>query len=304
MSGHHHGHDQNRLRAESKRGMLIVSGITATYMVVEIVTGLLTGSLAMLADAGHMLSDLGALLLGLLAIWFSTKPPTAGKTYGYYRSEILAGFFNALVLVFISCSIIFESYRRFQSPPEVRGLPVLCVAILGLLLNVISLKLLKSTAEKSINTRAAYLEILGDSLASFGVIVSSIIILTTKWYYADPLISALIGLAILPRTGLLLSECINILMEGTPGHIDLAGLRQSLLAVPGVMDVHDIHVWTITSGLDAMSGHVTIDEDAPAETVLTEVTRILNDDFSLHHTTIQVEQVECKAPGGEPCKSQ
>jgi len=176
--------------------------------------------------------------------------------------------------------------------------------VLGLVLNVISLKMLKSAADKSINTRAAYLEILGDSLASFGVIVSSIIILTTKWYYADPLISGLIGLAILPRTGLLLSECINILMEGTPGHIDLAGLRQALLAVPGVMDVHDIHVWTITSGLDAMSGHVTIDTDAPSETVLTEVTRILNDDFSLHHTTIQVEQVECKTPGGEPCKSQ
>lgn len=299
--GHSHGHHHD-LRNESKQGMLTVLGLTSAFMVVEVITGFMTGSLAMFADAGHMLSDVGALLLGLLAVWFSSKPATPGKTYGYYRSEILAGFFNALVLVALSIIIVVEAYRRFTSPPEISGIPVLVVASLGLIMNLVSLKLLKKSADASINARAAYLEILGDSLASVGVIVSSLVIICTKWYAADPLISGLIGLAILPRTWLLLSECINILMEGTPGRIDLSSLRKALLDVEGVIDVHDMHVWTITSGLDAMSAHVTIDNRAPSEAVLTEVTKILNDDFELHHTTIQVEQIECKGTS-ESCSA-
>jgi len=298
--GHNHAHHD--VRNQSKRGMLIVLGMTSVYLIVEVVTGLATGSLAMLADAGHMLSDVGALLLGLLAVWFSSRPATHGKTYGYYRSEILAGFFNALILVAISIFILYEAYHRLTNPPTVMGLPVLVVAVLGLVMNVCSLRLLKPSAQDSINARAAYLEILGDSLASFGVILSSTIILLTKWYIADPIISGLIGLWILPRTWLLLSECINILMEGAPGHVNISDLRKSLLAVDGVIDVHDIHVWTITSGLDAMSGHVTIDNRAPSEDVLTAVTKILNDDFHLHHTTIQVEQIECKG-SGEICST-
>jgi cobalt-zinc-cadmium efflux system protein len=289
--GHGHHHD---LRNESKKGMLTVLGLTAAYMLIEVVTGIMTGSLAMFADAGHMLSDVGALLLGLLAVWFSSKPATPGKTYGYYRSEILAGFFNALALVVLSLIILFEAYRRFSSPPEVHGIPVLIVAALGLVMQLVSLKMLKKSADAGINARAAYLEILGDSMASVGVIVSSLIIIFTKWYAADPLISGLIGLAILPRTWLLISECVNILMEGTPGRIDLSSLRKALTSVEGVLEVHDVHVWTITSGLDAMSGHILIDDRAPAEEVLTKVTKILNDDFDLHHTTIQVEQLECK----------
>ncbi len=298
---HSHGHHHD-LRNESKKGMLTVLGMTAAYMLIEVVTGLMTHSLAMFADAGHMLSDVGALLLGLLAVWFSSKPATPGKTYGYYRSEILAGFFNALALVALSLIILFEAYRRFSNPPEVHGVPVLIVAALGLGMQLLSLKLLKKSADASINARAAYLEILGDSLASVGVIVSSLIIIFTKWYAADPIISGLIGLAILPRTWLLLSECVNILMEGTPGRIDLSSLRKSITAVEGVLDVHDVHVWTITSGLDAMSGHILIDNRAPAEEVLTRVTKILNDDFDLHHTTIQVEQLECKGTG-ESCSA-
>jgi cobalt-zinc-cadmium efflux system protein len=298
--GHSHGHHD--LRNESKKGMLTVLGMTTAYMLIEVVTGMMTGSLAMFADAGHMLSDVGALLLGLLAVWFSSKPATPGKTYGYYRSEILAGFFNALALVALSLIILFEAYRRFSSPPEVHGVPVLIVAALGLGMQLVSLKLLKKSADASINARAAYLEILGDSLASVGVIVSSLIIIFTKWYAADPIISGLIGLAILPRTWLLLSECVNILMEGTPGRIDLSSLRKAITAVEGVLDVHDVHVWTITSGLDAMSGHILIDNRAPAEEVLTCVTKILNDDFDLHHTTIQVEQLECKGTG-ESCSA-
>jgi cobalt-zinc-cadmium efflux system protein len=271
-------------------------------MAVECITGFLTGSLAMFADAGHLLSDVAALVLSLLAVWFASKPATPGKTYGYYRSEILAGFFNALALVVLSLIVLYEAYRRFSSPPEVQGIPVLIVAAIGLTMQLVSLKMLKKSADASINTRAAYLEILGDSLASVGVIISSLVIIFTKWYLADPIISGLIGLAILPRTWLLLSECINILMEGTPGHIDLSSLRNAIAAVPGVQGVHDVHVWTITSGLDAMSGHILIDDTAPAEEVLTSVTKILNEDFDLHHTTIQVEQLVCKGTS-ESCSA-
>jgi cobalt-zinc-cadmium efflux system protein len=279
-----------------------VLALTGCYMLVQVLTGLFTGSLAMLADAGHMMGDIGALLLALFALWFSSKPATPDKTYGYYRTEILAGFLTALVLVGISIFILYESYQRINNPPTVMAAPVLFVACIGLIINLFSLKLLKKDAASSVNMKAAYLEVLGDSLATIGVIASSCIILATRWYLADPIVSAVIGLAILPRTWILLSECVNILMEGAPGHVDLSKLRKTMLGVPGVIDVHDIHVWTITSGLDAMSGHVTIDKNAPAETVLTEVTRIMNDDFGLHHTTVQVEQIECKGPS-ETCSS-
>ncbi len=297
-----HSHAGN-LRAENRSSMLFVLGLTAIFMLCEVITGMLTGSLALLADAGHMLGDVGALILALLAIWFSSRPATQDKTYGYYRSEILAGFFNSLALVGVSLFIMYEAYCRLSHPPEVTGVPVLVVAIIGLFVNITSLKILHKSAQESLNARAAYLEILGDCLATAGVIVSSLLIIFYKWYYADPLISAFIALAILPRTWLLLKECTNILMEGTPGHVDLAALRNALMAVDGVTDVHDIHVWTITSGRDAMSGHVAVDNHAPAEEILSRVTAIVNDQFGIHHSTIQVEQAECKAPASESCRT-
>ncbi|HEY9718004.1 MAG TPA: cation diffusion facilitator family transporter [Trichormus sp.] len=288
-----HGHHGD-LRQQSRSAMLTVLAMTSTYMIVEVVVGFMSHSLALLADAGHMLSDVGALVLALVAFWFSAKPPTPDKTYGYYRSEILAGFFNSLLLVGISLYILLEAYQRIQHPPEVGGLPVLIVAAFGFVINLTSLKLLHKGSQNSINAKAAYLEVMSDSLATLGVIISSIIIMTTHWYAADAVISAVIGVAILPRTWLLLTECINILMEGTPGHINLAELRQSIISVDGVVDVHDIHVWTITSGLDSMSGHVTIDPAVAPDAVLAAVTDLLNDKYGLNHTTIQVDQGNCK----------
>jgi len=295
-AGGAHGHHGD-LRQQSRSAMLTVLCMTSVYMIVEVVVGILSHSLALLADAGHMLSDVAALILALVAYWFSSKPPTPDKTYGYYRSEILAGFFNSLLLVAISLYILFESYQRLQHPPEVGGMPVLIVAAFGFVINLTSLKLLHKGAEGSINAKAAYLEVLSDSLATLGVIISSVIILCTHWYAADAIISAVIGVAILPRTWLLLTECINILMEGTPGHINLAELRQSIRAIDGVVDVHDIHVWTITSGLDSMSGHVTIDAEVASDLVLAAVTDLLNDRYGLHHTTIQVDRGTCKDAG-------
>lgn len=302
-AGGGHGHSHINVREQSRSAMTRVLVLVSTYLFVEVGVGLYSHSLALLADAGHMLSDVGAIILALVAYWFSAKPATPGKTYGYYRSEILAGFFNSLALVGISIYILFEAYHRLQAPPEVAGWPVLITAIIGFGINLISLKLLSSGAKHSINAKAAYLEVLSDSLATFGVLVSSVLIITMKWYQADAIISAIIGIGILPRTWMLLTECINILMEGTPGHIDLDALRQSMLKVDGVTDVHDIHVWTITSGLDSMSGHVAVREGVATETVLTELTRLLNDEFGLNHTTIQIEQVECKDKGKDPCST-
>lgn len=293
-SSHSHGHHS---RQDSSARMKVVLVLTVVYMVIQVAAGLYTGSLALLADAGHLATDVGSLFLALIAFWFSAKPSTAGKTYGYYRSEILAGLVNGVLLVAVSAFVLYESWRRISAPPEVMTGPMLAVALVGLLVNLASAKLLHKNADHSVNVRAAYLEILSDLMATAGVIVAAIVMMFTKWYQADPLISGLIGLMILPRTWGLLSECTNILMEGAPGHIDLAKLRAAMLRVPGVVDVHDIHVWTITSGLDAMSGHVAIAENGQPDQILAHITKIAQDDFALHHTTIQVELAECHSNG-------
>jgi cobalt-zinc-cadmium efflux system protein len=298
--GHNHNHAAN-MRAENKNSMLLVLGLTSAFMLLEVCTGYFTGSLALLADAGHMFGDVAGLILALLAIWFASKPATPDKTFGYFRSEILASFLNGLALVGVSLFIMYESYCRLAHPPKVEALPVLGVAVIGLIVNTASLRILQKAASTSLNAKAAYLEILGDSLASVGVIISSLLIIFFNWNYADPLISGIIAIAILPRTWSLLKECTNILMEGTPGHINLEALRKSLLAINGVVDVHDIHVWTITSGRDAMSGHVTIKEAIDAEAVLADVTRTVNEQFGLSHSTIQVEQMKCVASQTEAC---
>ena len=271
-------------------------------MLAEVVVGFSCGSLALLADAGHMLSDIGGISLALIAIWFSGKPATEAKTYGYYRSEILAGFLNALALVGISVFIFYEAYQRLESPPEVNSLPVLIVAIVGIVINLVSLRILKSGAGESLNVKAAYMEIFADLLGLAGVVISSTIILTTGWHIADPIISALIGLMIIPRTWMLLSECTHILMEGTPGHIDLMELREALQAVPGVLDIHDLHVWTITSNHHAMSAHVTIDDTEQAPAILAKVSSVAQKRFGLDHTTIQVEPRDHHEGSANHCK--
>lgn len=288
-------HDQLKHRRQAnKSSLILVLAIIGAFMIVELAVAFYSHSLALLADAGHLLTDVGALSLALLALWFAAKPATPEKTYGYYRSEILAGLINALILVGVAVLILVEAYQRLKNAPPVAPIPIFCVAALGLVVNLVSLRLLKESQSHSLNARAAYLEVLGDSLISGGVMLASIIIYFTNWYIVDPIISGIIGIVILPRTWLLLSECINILMEGAPGHIDLVALRNAMLAVDGVIEVHDIHVWTITSGLDSMSGHVRIDPKAKAEEVLDAITKVLQDQFALHHTTIQVEQTACE----------
>lgn len=284
-----HGHAHGHAHFGSGKRMGVVLALTSGLMIAEFVAGWLSHSLALMADAGHMLSDVAAQVLAMMAMWIAARPANRGKSFGYYRTEILASLLNGVLLVGISCFIIWESFSRLMHPPEVEGGIMLVIAAIGVTVNLISMRLLRDLATDSLNVKAAYLELFGDMIASAGVLVAAMLIYFTRWYIVDPLISVLIGFLILPRTWLLLSECTNILMEGTPGHIDLDKLHTALMGVPNVTNVHDIHVWTITSGFDAMCAHVQVTSADVQSEVLAEVTRVTQKDFNIGHTTIQIE---------------
>lgn len=289
--GHHHGLSPGN-RNKNKRRLALVLGLTALFMIVEVVAGLYTHSLALLADAAHMLTDAGGLALALFALWFAEKPATPERTFGYYRAEILAALVNAVVLLGISGLILFETYQRLKAPPMVASKPMLAVAALGLLVNVVGLELLRGGSHESLNMKGAYYELLADALASVGVLIAAAIMWTTGWYYADPLISAAIGLFIVPRTWRMLSEAVGILLEGTPAEVNLPNLRASLERLPGVAAVHDLHVWALTSGVNAMSLHAVPKDDTAHEMVIRTICEHART-FKISHTTVQVERSGC-----------
>lgn len=293
---HSHG-DLAELRALSKKRLITVAVLSGSFMIAEIVVGLWSQSLAILADAGHMLGDVAAILLALIANIFATKTATPEKTYGYYRSEILASTLNSLCMLGMSIYILCEAYSRFFHQSDVQGMPMIITGILGGIVNLIAMRLLGPDAEDSLNTKAAYLEVLSDMLASFGVVVAGVIIQFTGQHLADSIVSALIALGLLPRTWKLLMQCVHVLMEGTPDHIAVNELRKTILGVEGVRDLHDLHIWTITSGLEALSGHVLVQEGMNSQTVLSKISQICEEDFKIKHTTIQIE-VECE---GKTC---
>lgn len=290
--GHGHSHTP---AGKNKKRLAIVLGLTTLYMVAEVVAGLFTQSLALLADAGHMLTDVAGLALALLAIRFAERPATPERTYGFYRVEILAALTNGVVLIGICFYILYEAYERFLNPPEVRSGPMLVVASGGLLINLVGIFLLKAASEESLNMKGAYFEVLSDMLASVGVIIAAIVMLTTGWYYADPLISVAIGLFILPRTWLLLKDAVGVLLEGTPSDVNLTSLRESIAGVEGVASVHDLHVWSLTSGVNAMSVHAVLADHALHDEVLVAVQKRVTHDFKIAHATVQVECQGCAA---------
>lgn len=281
-------------RRANKRRLTIVFGLTTTYMLAEAIGGLLTGSLALLADAGHMLTDAGALGLALFAIRYAERPANPQKSFGYYRAEVMAALANAVVLLLISFYILYEAWQRFAHPPKVMSWPMLVIAAIGLGVNLVGMRLLSGSAGQSLNVKAAYLEVLSDTLGSLGVIAASIIMLTTGWYLADPIFGAAIGLFILPRTWKMLKEAAHVLMEGVPANVSLQTVEQEMLKIRGVVAVHDLHVWTLTSGLDSMSGHVFIENPGEGMTILAELRSMLAERFGISHTTIQVEDRECR----------
>ena len=278
----------------NKRNLAVVFALTTLYLMVEVVGGFWTGSLALLADAGHMLTDVAGVGLALLAIWFAERPATPERTYGYYRFEILAALTNAIVLIGISLYILYEAYLRFFRPPEVESGLMLGVAAVGLVVNIIGIRILRAGSKESLNMKGAYFEVLSDMLTSIGVIIAGLIMLTTGWYYADPLISAGIGLFILPRTWLLLRDAVGVLLEGTPSDVNLTALREGIEKVPGVSGVHDLHVWSLTSGVNALSVHAVRDEAALHDDVLVAIQKLVTTEFKIAHATIQVESKGCE----------
>ena len=278
--GHGHSHTP---AGKNKRNLAVVLVLSGAFLIAEVIGGWITSSLALLADAGHMLTDVAGLALALLAIRFAERPATPERTYGYYRLEILAALINGVVLIGISLYILFEAYQRFRNPPAVQSGTMLAIAFGGLLVNLMGFLLLRSASTESLNMRAAYFEVLYDMLASVGVIVAGIIMLLTGWYYADPLISAGIGLFILPRTWLLLRDAVGVLLEGTPADVNLAALRETIQSVAGVADVHDLHVWSLTSGVNAMSVHTVLADHALHDEVLAAVRQQVTSEFKIMH---------------------
>lgn len=284
------GHDHVSAGAQHRGRLKVVFGLTALYTLAEFVGALVTNSLALLADAAHMLTDVGGLGLALFAIWFATRPATPTKSYGYYRTEILAALLNGAVLFAIGGYILFEAWGRFQEPPEVSSGLMIGIATIGLVINVVGVILLRGGAGASLNVQGAFLEVVSDLLGSVGVIVAGIIMLTTGWWYADPIFSVGIGLFIIPRTYRLMSGAIHILMEGAPVGLDLAAVETAIAADADVEAIHDLHVWSITSGLTTLSAHVRVAREADGDAVLERLDARLAKEFDLHHTTIQLER--------------
>ena len=263
--------------------------LTAAFFVLEVIAGWLTGSLALLADAGHMLTDVAGLGLALFAIHMAERPATAERTYGYYRIEILAALANAVILIGISVWVLIEAYERFRHPQAVASLPMLVVAVVGLGVNAVSIWNLRSGAGESLNLKGAYFEVLSDAISSVGVMVAAAVMWLTGWEYADPIVSAGIGLFILPRTAKLMMDAVGVLLEGTPSDVNIGELRAAIGAIQGVTDVHDLHVWSLTSGVNALSVHVVADDSDALGQLLTRVGHCASSRFKIAHVTVQVE---------------
>lgn len=289
---------------DRKKILTLVLLLTSVYFAIQIIIGLSIGSLALISDAGHMLIDVCGLVMALVAMYFSQRPATPNRTYGYYRAEILTPLLNSTFLILLSIYILYEAYQRILSPSEISGYSVILVASVGLVVNLLSILLLRphtelkasndahnknENRERDLNLYGAYLEIFADTIGSVGVIISGIVIMSTKFFMADALISIGIALFILPRTWLLIRKSIHILIEGTPSHLVHEEIKNSILKVKGVTGVFDLHIWTITSGIHALSAHVVVIDNNRSREILQQINSILEKNFKINHATIQIE---------------
>jgi cobalt-zinc-cadmium efflux system protein len=288
---HSHTVDRGRSGKGHVRQLRIALSITLLVLVAEVVGGILSNSLALLADAGHMLTDVAALALSLFVSWFCTRPETPRRTYGYVRLEILAAFLNGAALLAICGFIVWEALARFRDPQPVGGGLMLAVALVGLLANVISAFTLHGASDASLNVRGAYLHVISDLLGSIGTVAAALIIRFTGWLPADPIVSILVTLLIVRGAWQLVRESVDVMLESTPAHISLGGVRAQLEAIPGVESVHDLHVWTVTSGVIAMSAHAIVREPERQQHVLEHVHDVMRL-FGIQHVTIQLERQE------------
>ncbi|MBO0860321.1 MAG: cation transporter [Chloracidobacterium sp.] len=290
---HHHpgrdwrGHDHTR--EASQRTLLIVLVLTFGYMLAEAIGGYLANSLALLSDAGHMLTDVAALTLSIFAVRFALRPATPRKTYGFYRLEILAALANGVTLIVLSILICVEAYSRLRNPETVQGWTLIWVSTGGLAVNLISAWMLSHSHEESLNVRGALLHVLGDLLGSVAAITAGVMIIWRGWVWADPVFSVVISLLIIYSSWRLVADAVNVLLEGTPSHINAASVQEAMRTVSGVRAVHDLHIWTITSGRHAVTAHVVINDASESYRILREVREMLAQSFALTHATIQIE---------------
>jgi cobalt-zinc-cadmium efflux system protein len=289
-AGHSHSHAPDR--STSKRALKIAFALTASFMVAEVVGGLISGSLALLADAGHMLSDSASLIIALGAIWLAERPATLQRSFGYQRAEILAALLNGVTLVVVSLWIFYEAFQRLQDPPEVLGGTMLVIAVLGLLVNLAAAWVLSRDGQDSLNVSAAFRHVLADLAGSVGVVVAAVVILVTGWEQADPIIGALIGVLILGSAWPVIRDSVRVLLEQAPEGIDMAEVEGAMRDVEGVADLHDLHLWTITSGFPALSAHVLVDEEADCHERRRAVETMLAERFGIDHTTIQTDHAQ------------
>jgi cobalt-zinc-cadmium efflux system protein len=288
----HHGHDHTAdVRGGNRRALAAVLALTASFTVVEIVGGILTGSLALLADAGHMLSDNLSLGVALFAAWLAGRPATPERSFGYRRAEILAALANGVTLVAISVWVFAEAYARLSEPTEVLGGPMLAVATLGLLVNAAGAAILYRSGGESLNVEGALRHVLADALGSVGAMAAAATIILTGWRYADPLISVAIGLLILGSSWTLLRDSTNILLEATPRGLDAGKVGQSMAAAEGIVEVHDLHIWTITSGFPALSAHILVGSSEDCHARRRELEELLTHEYGISHTTLQVDHL-------------
>lgn len=287
---HHHGHNHGRAdRSRDARALGLVLALTACFAVLELVGGLISGSVALVADAGHMASDAGSLALALGAVWLAARPATARMSFGWRRAEILAALANGVALVAIGIWVVVEAASRLSDPPDVDAAPVLAIGLAGLAVNAVGAAILWRSGGASLNVRAALLHVVADLLGSIGVVVAALVVLGPGWLVADPIAGLAIGALVLLGSWRVLRESVGVLLEAAPEGIDAEAIGQAMAAAPGVRQVHDLHVWTITSGFPALSAHVLVDHAEDCHARRRELARMLEDDFHIRHTTLQVE---------------
>ena len=293
-SGHSHEHGHSHTAGANERSLVSALGLTSTFLVVELVAGIVTQSLALISDAAHMFTDTAALAIALIAVQMGKKAADAKRTFGYHRFEILAAAFNAMLLFGVAVYIGFEAYLRLKSPPAVQATGMLVVALIGMAVNLVSMKMLARGKEDSLNMKGAYLEAWSDMLGSLGVVIGALVIKFTGWQWVDSAVAVLIALWVLPRTWSLLRASVNILLEGVPEGIDITQVQGSLLGVHGVTSIHDLHVWALTSGKVSLTVHIVNEPQVDAETrILPEVRRRLAEQFAIAHITVQCELEPC-----------
>ena len=283
-------------RFRYKRPLIFILTLSMVFLFVEIIAGFLTNSLALLSDAGHLFTDVGSMLLALFAMWIASFPSNSKKTFGYFRMEILAALFNGVTLILIALFILFEAGKRIIQPSEVHASGMMIVAILGFIINLLGMFVLREGHHENMNLHGVFLHLMGDALGSLGAIIAGIIMALTKWYYADTIVSIFIALIIIFSSAGLVNHAVNVLLEGVPHGICSEEITFALQKIPGVVEVHDLHIWALTSGIESLSAHVLIEDPSQGDLVLKDIHTMLGDKFNINHVTVQIEKDRLAEP--------